>query len=114
MRIFASDEDTDELTAVGESLFEIGALFFISKFFFISEGDEQRIERLERQLKEARESPGAYKSFTFTHPLHYNSVIDFIFVARKYVKKFFEIIAFKKLNQKFCLNFVKLFEIIVI
>jgi len=39
-------------------LFEIGALFFISKFFFLGEDDEMKIERLEKELEEARRSPG--------------------------------------------------------
>src|SRR5689334_20190257 len=43
---------------VGPALFEIGALFFISKFFFLGEDDEKRIERLEQELEDARRSPG--------------------------------------------------------
>jgi hypothetical protein len=37
-------------TLTGPALFEIGALFFISKMFFFGEDDERRIERLEREV----------------------------------------------------------------
>eukprot|EP01102_Stenamoeba_stenopodia_P002361 TRINITY_DN1217_c0_g1_i1.p2 TRINITY_DN1217_c0_g1~~TRINITY_DN1217_c0_g1_i1.p2 ORF type:complete len:430 (-),score=127.21 TRINITY_DN1217_c0_g1_i1:1660-2949(-) len=46
------------MKVIGPALFEIGALFFVTKFFFLGEDDEKRIERLERELEEARRSPG--------------------------------------------------------
>jgi hypothetical protein len=49
---------------LGSAFFEFGALFFITKFFFLVEDNEILIERLQKQLAEARRSPG--KEFFFT------------------------------------------------
>lgn len=53
------------VTSIGYSLFEIGALFFISKFFFLVEDSELWIERLERQLEEAKRSPGVGMAMSY-------------------------------------------------
>ena len=42
---------------LGPALFAIGALFFISRLFFIAEDDEKRIKALEEELQRARQSP---------------------------------------------------------
>ena len=41
-----------------QALFEIGALFFITKMFFLGEDDEKTIKDLMTELDEARASPG--------------------------------------------------------
>lgn len=47
-------------------MFEIGAMFFISKMFFLGEDDEKTIKDLMTELDEARGSPG----FVFTAHSH--------------------------------------------
>ena len=52
------DADAGIEATVGSAFFEFGALFFITKFFFMVEDNEIIIERLEKQLEEAKRSPG--------------------------------------------------------
>jgi len=52
-------------SSVGAVLFETGAIFFVSKMFFLAEDDEMRIERLEKQLEEAMLSPGAGMALSY-------------------------------------------------
>jgi len=62
----------EEVTeAIGSVFFETGALFFISKMFFLEEDDESRIERLEKQLAEAMVSAGAGMALSY----YYNFVL---------------------------------------
>jgi len=56
---------------IGDSFFEIGALFFISKFFFLAEDTEWQIERLEKELDEARKSPGMGLALSY----YYNFIV---------------------------------------
>eukprot|EP01114_Cavostelium_apophysatum_P019189 TRINITY_DN6114_c0_g1_i1.p1 TRINITY_DN6114_c0_g1~~TRINITY_DN6114_c0_g1_i1.p1 ORF type:complete len:288 (-),score=66.93 TRINITY_DN6114_c0_g1_i1:167-1030(-) len=67
--LYTRSQDTVE--AVGQGLFEIGALFFISKFFFMAEDSELMVERLEKELKEARASPGMGMAMSY----FYNFVV---------------------------------------
>jgi len=59
------------IVVFGTSIFEMGALFFIQKFFFVAEGDEVRIERLENELKEAKRAPGMGMALSY----FYNFII---------------------------------------
>lgn len=48
----------NHLNICQQAFFEIGALFFISKMFFLGEDDEKTIKDLMKELEEARASPG--------------------------------------------------------
>jgi hypothetical protein len=51
--------DAPTLVAVfGPAFLEIGVLFFVEKAFFLDDGDEVKIEKLEQQLVEARRGMG--------------------------------------------------------
>ena len=58
-------QDQVSTLSIGYALFEIGALFFINKFFFLAEDNELWIERLERQLEEAKRSPGVGMAMSY-------------------------------------------------
>jgi hypothetical protein len=76
------------MAIIGPALFEIGALFFISKFFFLGEDDEKRIERLEKELKDARRSPGMGLALSY----FYNFVLPTAVNIRAEGKLFFPIL----------------------
>lgn len=65
----AGEEDTARL--IGGAFFEVGALFFVSKFFFLGEDSELVIERLEKQLAEAQQSAGMGMALSY----YYNFVL---------------------------------------
>eukprot|EP00039_Didymoeca_costata_P020842 m.342597 g.342597 ORF g.342597 m.342597 type:complete len:405 (+) comp21600_c0_seq1:109-1323(+) len=55
----------------GIGLFEIGALFFIEKFFFLVSDDEKIIKILREELAEARKSPGTGMAMSY----YYNFIL---------------------------------------
>jgi len=59
------------IVVFGTSIFEMGALFFIQKFFFVAEGEEYKIDRLEKELEEAKRSPGMGMALSY----FYNFII---------------------------------------
>lgn len=57
--VFAQYDSSDRIAeAFFGGLFEIGALFFVTKFFFVAEDDEKVMKELKQQLQEALASPG--------------------------------------------------------
>jgi len=57
--LILSDGNSDVALLFGFNALDIGVLFFISRLFFLGEDDERTIERLEKQLNEARKAVGA-------------------------------------------------------
>jgi len=60
-----AENDQNPFTTFGFAIFEIGVLFFVSKFFFLQEDEELQIERLESQLEEALRSPGTGMALSY-------------------------------------------------
>ena len=57
--ILLASSGQESMNVIGTSMCEVGTLFVISRLFFLAEDSEREIEKLQKQLKEARQATGA-------------------------------------------------------